>query len=105
MKIYLKILSILVILILMAGGSFEYIYASVHQDCSCCDNKCQGAKNCHENTKVCLCSYLAPLQVYLLKSDLLPKLVFSGSFAQRLSFIYTFLTQKDIFHPPKAAFS
>ncbi|MCX5694604.1 MAG: hypothetical protein NT014_05750 [Candidatus Omnitrophica bacterium] len=105
MNICLRVISIFVILTLVAGSTFEYVYAGIHQDCSCCSSKCQGAKNCHETTKVCLCRYSAPLQVYLLKSDLFPKLVFSGSFAQKLSFTYVFLSTKDIFHPPNALFS
>ncbi|HNW39488.1 MAG TPA: hypothetical protein PKI44_03560, partial [Candidatus Omnitrophota bacterium] len=68
----------------------------------CCNNKCQGAKTCHESTKACLCSYSAPLQVYVLKSDFLPKLVFSGFFAHKFSFSYAYLFKEDIFHPPKS---
>ena len=105
MKPCLKAMIIFAIVTLVAGSMVELIYASAHQDCSCCDNKCQGAKNCHENTKACLCSYQAPLQVYLLKSETLPKLVFSGFFAQRLHFAYVYLSTEDIFHPPKLKFS
>jgi hypothetical protein len=102
MKTCLRILNIFIIFALVASPMFEHLYASIHQDCSCCNNKCQGAKKCHETAKVCLCSYSAPLQVYLLKSDFLPKFVFSGFFAQRLFFSYAYFFKEDIFHPPKA---
>lgn len=105
MKLCLKVMIIFVIVALAAGSMVELLYASAHQDCSCCNNKCQGAKNCHENTKACLCSYQAPLQVYLVKSDTLTKLIFSGFFTPKPHFVYTYLSTEDIFHPPKIKLS
>ncbi len=105
MKICIRGFIILAILILASGFMFEYLYASPQESCSCCNNKCQGAKNCHETTKACLCSYLVPLQVHLLKSNILLKLLFSGYFTQRLSFSYVYLPKNDIFHPPKIELS
>lgn len=101
MKLCLKAVIIFAVATLVAGSMAEVIYAGTHQNCSCCDNKCQGAKNCHENTKACLCSYQAPLQVYLLKSETLPRLEFCGFFTQRPRFAYVHLSTEDIFHPPK----
>ena len=102
MKTCFRVLIIFVIFSLVAGIMFDYVYAGIHQNCSCCNNKCQGAKNCHETAKACLCSYSAPLQVCLFKSNILPKLVFSGFFTQGASYSYVYLSKKDIFHPPKA---
>jgi len=105
MEICIRGFIILVILMLVAGFMFEYVYASAQESCSCCNNRCQGVKNCHETTKACLCSYSAPLRVHLLKNNILLKLVFSGYFTQRLSFSYAYLSKKDIFHPPKIGLS
>ena len=101
MKVGLRVLIIFIVLALVTGSMFDYVYASVSQDCACCNNKCQGAKSCHETTKACLCSYSAPLPVYLLKSNILPKLAFAGFFTQQVSFSYVYLSKQDIFHPPK----
>lgn len=101
MKPCLKIMVIFAIVALVAGSMAELIYAGTHQDCSCCDNKCQDTKNCHENTKACLCRHQAPLQVYLFKSETLPKLVLSGFFTPQAHFTYAYLSTEDIFHPPK----
>lgn len=101
MKNRLRGTVILVILSLMFGGIVEHAYASIHQDCPCCNNQCQSNEKCHENTKECFCRYPAPLQVYLFKNDELPKLVCLGSFVPKLRFNYVYLSAKDIFHPPK----
>ena len=101
MKPCIRIIVIFLVLALAGGSMVEYFYAGTRQDCSCCHNKCQGAKNCHENTKACLCSYQVPLQVYLLKSETLPKLVFCGFFVPNRHFAYLYLSAEDIFHPPK----
>jgi len=92
---------ILVILSLIFGATAEYAYANMHKHCSCCSNQCQSKEKCHENTKECICRYPAPIQVYLLKDEGLPKLGFLGFFVPKLRFIYVFLSAKDIFHPPK----
>lgn len=105
MKLCLKAVIILAVVTLAAGSLVELAQAGAHQNCSCCNNKCQGSKNCHENTKACLCSHQAPLQVYLLKSETLPKLEFCGFFAVRPGFAYVYLSAEDIFHPPKLKLS
>ena len=103
MKNILRGVVILVILSLMFSGLAEYAYASIHQDCSCCSNHCQSNDKCHKNTKECLCRYPAPLQVYLLKNDELPKLGCLGSFVPKIYFNYVYLSAEDIFHPPKVS--
>jgi len=105
MKTYLRVLIVFLIFVVAAAPTFEYVYASIHQDCSCCKSKCQGEKKCHGTTEACLCRYAAPFQVYLFKSEYFSKLVFAGFFAQTLSFSYAYLFKEDIFHPPKTKFS
>ena len=103
MKIYLKLIIVFLILFLVAGSMLELVYASIDQDCSCCNNKCQDAKKCHENLpKVCLCSYKILTKACLFKSISLSGLLFSGFFVQRLRFTYAYLSMVDVFHPPKS---
>ena len=105
MKIPIKFLSIFIIFALVVGSSVEYVYASIHQDCACCNKKCQMAEKCHEAVKGCLCRYSVPFQVYLPKNDFLPRFTFVGFLAQRLTPSYIYQSKKDIFHPPKVKLS
>ena len=101
MKNIARVMIVFLILTFVAGSLVEHVYASTHQNCPCCDNKCHSSNKCHENTKACFCSYSAPLQVYLLKCGTLPKLAFLGFFTSKFRFNYAFLSAEDIFHPPK----
>ncbi|MDD5692781.1 MAG: hypothetical protein PHP10_06375 [Candidatus Omnitrophica bacterium] len=101
MKVYLKAVIMFAVAALVTGSIGELVYAGVDQECSCCDNKCQDAKNCHDDTKACLCGYQAPLQVYLLKNETLPNLEFCGLFTHRPRSANVYLITEDIFHPPK----
>ncbi|MFA4993488.1 MAG: hypothetical protein WC571_05930 [Candidatus Omnitrophota bacterium] len=103
MKNIVKILVIFMILTLVVGPLVEYVYASTHQGCACCDNKCNSSNKCHENTKICFCGYSAPLQVYLIKAATLPKLAFLGFSVSKPCFAYGYLSVEDIFHPPKTS--
>jgi hypothetical protein len=105
MNNFARTIVVLIILALVAGSVVERIYANTHQSCPCCDNKCHSQNKCHENTKACFCSYTAPLQVYLLKSGILPQLAFVSFFTSKLRFTYVYLSAEDIFHPPKTNFS
>ncbi len=104
MRFILKGLIIFIIFSLVTGSVLDYVYANVTGACSCCDSKCSGtsgAKSCHDTAKACLCRYSAPLQVYLLKNEVLPKPELCGYLAHNLQFFYTYLSNEDIFHPPK----
>lgn len=103
MRNTVKALVVFMILALVTGSLVEHVYASTHQGCPCCDNKCHSSNKCHENTKICFCSYSAPFQVYLLKSGILPKLAFLGFFVSKPRFTYVYLSTEDIFHPPKVS--
>jgi hypothetical protein len=72
----------------------EFSQAGEHQACSCCNTACHGAvKTCSGNSST--------IQLFLLKSNALPKLAFAGYLAQEFYFIYRYLSVRAIFHPPK----
>jgi len=93
---------IFVISLLIMGPNFTYVYASAHDDCSCCANKCQEAKACHQTTNVCSCSYQSTNQVYFIKDAIFASLPFSGLLIQKSESIYLNPFPSNIFHPPKA---
>jgi hypothetical protein len=105
MKNIVRITVIFIILALVGGSLVEHLYANTRNNCPCCDNKCHGSKNCHENAKACSCSYSVPLQVYLLKGGTLPKPVLLGFLISKPGITYIYLSTKDIFHPPKVNLS
>jgi len=96
---------ILLAVALLFGQSIGYAFPVTHQGCSCCSGKCHSAKKCHENSRECFCRNLVPSQVCLLKSDILSTPEYSGYLPARNNHSYTFLSAKDIFHPPKVILS
>jgi len=105
MRYIQKIIICITIIALFAGLSFVQVYASTEKACSCCDNGCQSTKQCQQTSDACLCSYAAPLQVYLIKTGILPKFILTGFLSQRPHFTYFYLSTEDIFHPPKVKLS
>ncbi len=105
MKNLFIVLILFMVFVIVGAPTFEYVYASIHQDCSCCNNQCRMENECQEAAKVCLCRFAAQFQVYLLTKGFLTKLVFFEFFKQQAPFSYAYLFKEDIFHPPKVNFS
>ena len=105
MKSFLRLLVVFMILALVSGSMLDYVYANEAGACACCDKQCPGSKSCHETSKACSCRAPIPLKVCLLKHDVLTKIVFSRYPVLTSQFLYSYLSNEDIFHPPKSDLS
>jgi hypothetical protein len=101
MKLIIRAMLCIIIAALAAGPMAEGFYAKNHQDCSCCNGPSQMPAKCHKTTKVCLCNCQLLIQVFLPKSNALPKPIFAGFAVQGHDAAYIYLSTKDIFHPPR----
>jgi len=85
----------------LAGGFMAERYNQNSPDCPCCaSGRCHDNTKCHNTIKACTCGYFA-LRVSLPKTNVLPEPGLKGYLTFSQDAGYSYLSAKDIFHPPR----